>query len=64
MKAPVDASSGSPRKEYDRRSIHAPGAGRPRPLSRLQEMLLIAALISIGGAMQMLIVLNVAGFNR
>jgi hypothetical protein len=63
MKAPADASDRSPTKHSGRRSTYASGVRRPRPLSRLQEVLLIATLISVGGMMQMLIVLKVAGFG-
>ena len=61
MKCRVDASMGSSRKAFDKRR-HV-SLGKSRPLSRLQEALLITALISTGCLMQMLIVLKVANFG-
>lgn len=61
MKDHVDASMRGPRKASDK--LWTCVVGKSRPLSRLQEVLLIALLISIGCLMQMLIVLKVAGFG-
>jgi hypothetical protein len=61
--AMVDTSSGTSRKAADKRSKKLARSRKTRALSRLQELLLIAALISIGGLMQMLIVLKVVGIG-